>query len=326
MPPDAPGELAALRQLLARLLPTAEQLGAFCARHFPTLVAGDTGVLPSQPLVDRLLARATVAEVRYRLALEQPAAVTHLTDYPLQVAAPTRDPRPLRHLPRPRDPAFAGRAEQLGMLRGLLGRHRAAVVTGPSGVGKTALASEFLYRTAGEYAVVYMLDAATPESLSLGIGTFARQLQEHGFLAPTAREPGVAEVRDFLTRRADWLLLLDDVPSVQAVEALLGTGPPAGHVLYTASGEVFPGLAGLALGALTAAESMQLLAQRSDRHKLLPGERLAVQRLAAVLGYWPAALGGVADAVRLSGATSIEALSELLATTAGNRAGSVDGR
>jgi hypothetical protein len=226
-------------------------------------------------------------------------------------------------LPRPRDPAFAGRAEQLGALRGLLARHRVAVLTGPSGVGKTALALEFLYRSKGDYAVVHLLDAATPESLRLGLDALARQLQDHGFLAADI-PPGAAAVRDFLHRRADWLVGVDGAPSRQEVESLLGSGVPAGQLLYTLPGGVVPGPTVLALGPLSAAESMQLLAQRSERHKLLPGERLAVQQLAAALGYWPAALAGVADAVRTAGATWTEALAELTAVAA--QARSADGR
>jgi hypothetical protein len=38
-----------------------------------------------------------------------------------------------------------------------------------------------------------------------------------------------------------------------------------------------------------------------------------VQRLAAALGYWPAALSSVADAVRNTGITWIEALAQLTA-------------
>ena len=324
MPPDAPGELAALRQLIAHLLPTSAQLGAFCGRHFPSSAEPGGATVSATTLVDRLLARASVAEVRYRLSLEQPAAVAQHTDYSLQVPRPPGSPRPLRHLPQPRDAAFSGRAEELGRLRGLLERHRAVVISGPAGVGKTALAGEFGHRAGAEYAVVYWLDVATPESLATELRAFAQRLQEHGWLAvpsvPTV-EPSFAAVRDLLSRRADWLVVVDGARQLGEGEALLGSGRPAGHLIYTTDGEVAAGPAVLELGPLTDAEALQLLARRSDRHRLLPGERLAVQRLAAALGYFPAALSSVADAVRQSGLTWIEALAQLAATAAARKAG-----
>lgn len=324
MQPDASRDLAALRKLLAHLLPTAAELAEFCRRHFPGLVAEGGSALARAALEARLLERATVAEVRYRLTLEAPAAVAHYADYALQVAAPLA-PRPLCAVPRPRDPSFTGRAEQLGRLRGILARHRTAVVTGPAGVGKTALLSELVYRTASEYAVACVIGGATPEALRAGLGELARQLHEHGFLAlPAATaEPDLVAVRAFLCGRADWLLAVDDLCSLAALERLLGPGPPAGRLLWTTAEPVPAGPAVLELGPLTDAEALQLLAQRSERHKLLPGERAAVQRLALGLGYWPAALCVVADAVRLSGSTWTAALSQHAAGLAGEAS---DGR
>ena len=324
MQADAPSDRAALRKLLAHLLPTAAELTEFCRRHFPGLVGKDGSALSRAALEERLLGQATVAEVRYRLALEAPAAVAQHTDYALQVAAPLA-PRPLRALPRPRDPNFTGRAEQLGRLRGMLARHRVVVVNGPAGVGKTALLSELVYRTASEYEVAFLIGGATPEALRAGLGELTRQLHEHGFPALPAApgEPDLAAVRTFLSGRADWLLAVDDLCSLAALECLLGPGPPAGRLLWTTAEPVPAGPAVLELGPLTDAEALQLLAQRSERHKLLPGERAAVQRLALALGYWPAALCLVADAVRRSGSTWTAALNEHAAGRVGEAS---DGR
>ncbi|HRI53582.1 MAG TPA: ATP-binding protein [Pseudomonadota bacterium] len=310
MQADAPRDLAALRKLLGHLLPTATELAEFCRRHFPGTLGEGEPAPPRAALEARLLARATVAEVRYRLTREAPAAVAHHTDYALQVAAPLA-PRPLCSVPRPRDPSFTGRAEQLGRLRGMLARCRTAVITGPAGVGKTALCSELVYRTASEYAVACVTGGATPDVLRTGLGELARQLHEHGFLTlPAPAEPDLEALRDFLCGRVDWLLVVDDLCSLAVLERMLGPGPPAGRLLWTTAEPVPAGPAVLELGPLTDAESLQLLAQRSERHKLLPGERAAVQRLALGLGYWPAALCMVADAVRLSGSTWTAALSQ----------------
>lgn len=319
MQPDAPGELAAVRKLLAQLLPAPAQLTAFCERHFPGLVGADWPALSAPARVERLLGRATVAEVRYRLALEAPAAVVHHTDYSLQLAAPAA-PRPLQDFGRARDPSFTGRAEQLGRLRGMLARHRVVSINGPAGVGKTALARELGYRVANEYQVAWLSDGSTPAALRAGLGGLGRQLHEHGWLAlppDAAAERCLAAVRHFLSGRADWLLLIDDLCSLAEVERLLGPGPPAGRLLFTTAEPLPAGPAVLELGPLTDAEALQLLAQRSGRHKLQPGERAAVQRLALGLGYWPAALCLVADAVREAGCTFTAALRQHGAGAAG---------
>ena len=305
-----PGELAVLRQLLIQVLPTAEQLQAFCSRHFPERIAPAlTPPTSHQALVELLLARATAAEIRYRLSLDEPAAVARHSHYALEVALRTEEPRPLRRLPLPRDPHFSGRAEQLGALHGLLLRYHVAMLTGPPGIGKSALMREFLHRSAGEYALVAWIDASTPEAMQTEFSILSRELGAHGFpIQPAAPADCAAVVRDFLTRRADWLLAVDNLCSPQELEVFLGPGAPAGRLLCTTTALTGRGPAALELGPLADGEALQLLARRSGRHKLSPQERIAVQKLARVLGYVPAELCRVADEVRSRGLTWIEAL------------------
>jgi hypothetical protein len=332
MPPDSPSELAAVRRLLGLLLPAPASLQAFCARHFPAVAPDSAGAEGWDRLVERLLSRATAAQVRFRLAIEHPEVVAQHTDYPLQVGPPAGMPSSLCSLPQPRDPHFTGRAEQLGMLRGLLSRHREVWVVGPAGVGKTALAIELSYRLAAQYQVVYGLNAATAVSLRSGLSTLARRLAACGLVTlPTDAdaERACAVARDYLNRSADWLLIVDDVRDPHAVTTLLSPSAASGQVLLTSAEPVSAGAhatgapAVLALGPLAEAESLQLLARRSDRHKLVPGERAAVHRLARALGYWPAALCSVADTLRLRGGTWIEALDQVPAPVRGHDRGAL---
>jgi hypothetical protein len=104
---------------------------------------------------------------------------------------------------------------------------------------------------------------------------------------------------------------VDPLGDVAEVEALLAPSRAAGYLLGATAGQIPSGWTRFALGPLAPEESLQLLARRSDRHKLQAGERPAVQRLAAELGYLPAALCRVADFVRHSGCTWLEAAAAL---------------
>jgi hypothetical protein len=317
MPPDPPAQRAAARLLLTRLLPDYPSLKAFCARHFPAVAAVDEAdAATAGALADRLLSSATVAEVRYRLALEHPAAVARHTDYALALTPP--GPPPLRRLPWPRDPHFVGRTAQLGALRGLLTRHAQVAICGPAGVGKTALARALAELLLDCYPLVYGLTASSAATLRQGLGELAQRLAALGWIAAaTDAEAGLAAVRALLNQRADWLLIVDDVGDDEAVRELLTPAIAAGHLVMTRRGPPPPGWAALALDPLAEDEALQLLAQRSDRHQLLPGERAAVRQLVRALGGWPSALCTVADALRQRGGTWTAALAELAAGSAG---------
>lgn len=325
-----PGDLAVLRQLLVQVLPTQAQLLAFCARHFADRFTEDLTALTPQCLVERLLARATAPELRYRLTVEKPDAMAHYACYPLQAELRTTSPQRLRYLPQPRDPHFSGRAEQLGALHGLLSRHRVAVLTGPAGVGKTALALEFAHRLADEQTratptaqltQIAWLDGTSPETLKAGFCALSRALLAHGFpIQPLAPGDNPAHVRDFFCSRADWLLVVDNLCGAQELVQFLGSGNPAGRLLCTAAELAARSPAVLGLGPLTDGESLQLLARRSDRHNLSPQERTAVQRLARALGYMPAALCRAADRVRNDGLTWVQALAHTVEAIGDQRA------
>jgi tetratricopeptide (TPR) repeat protein len=215
---------------------------------------------------------------------------------------------PLHQLPAP-PPDFAGRAAELAELTEQIesGVAAGAVLQGPDGVGKTALA----LKLAAELAPVYA-DAQFFLDLRGGAGqpplapadAMAHVIRAcHPERATTALPESAAELSKLYAaalRGRRTLLLLDNAADAAQIEPLL---PPAGCVLLATSGQAFtlPGLFGKQLEALPAAESRDLLlriAPRAGKHadalvELCGGLplalRLAAGELAAQAKLTPAA-------------------------------------
>ncbi|WP_405967836.1 FxSxx-COOH system tetratricopeptide repeat protein [Streptomyces sp. NBC_00015] len=109
----------------------------------------------------------------------------------------------------------------------------AGVVTfyGMSGMGKTQLAVEYVYRFGTEYDVVWWVDAATRVTCRRSMAELAPKL---GLLTGHEYGERLRTVRDAL-RRGDpfgrWLLVLDGADEPDEVWDLVPTGP--GHVIIT---------------------------------------------------------------------------------------------
>jgi tetratricopeptide (TPR) repeat protein len=157
-----------------------------------------------------------------------------VTDRRLGPRYPLEQPQVWSGVPR-RNTRFTGREETIQRVYEQLqgAEPGAGVVTllGMSGVGKTQIAAEYVYRFSPEYDVVWWAPADQR-------GTLRQRLAE---LAPaldlsTGHEYGerVRAVRESLRRGVPygrWLLVLDGADDPRSVADLLPTGP--GHVLIT---------------------------------------------------------------------------------------------
>ncbi|WP_229910557.1 FxSxx-COOH system tetratricopeptide repeat protein [Streptomyces fumanus] len=129
------------------------------------------------------------------------------------------------------NPRFTGREALLAAAHRLLRDAGRVTLHGMSGVGKTQMATEYVYRFGPEYDVVWWVHAESR-------ATCRRRLAE---LAPalglrTGEEYGmrVRAVRDALRRGepySRWLLVLDGADEPDQIHDLLPAGP--GHVLVT---------------------------------------------------------------------------------------------
>ncbi|GGQ56810.1 FxSxx-COOH system tetratricopeptide repeat protein [Streptomyces asoensis] len=134
-----------------------------------------------------------------------------------------------------RNTRFTGREVLLNQAYDLLqgAAPGAGVVTfhGMSGMGKTQMATEYVYRFGTEYDVVWWVNAQTRATYRRAMAELAPKLG-----LPTGHEYGerLRAVRDSLRRGdpfARWLLVLDGADEPEAVGDLVPTGP--GHVIIT---------------------------------------------------------------------------------------------
>jgi tetratricopeptide (TPR) repeat protein len=206
----------------------------------------------------------------------------------------------------PRNPAFAGREAMLAGLReGLQVRGRTVVqaMRGLGGVGKTQMAIEYAHLFAGEYGLVWWIDA---EQTGLVGEQLAALAVAAGWAAPDVPvAAGVAAARERLRTRDRWLVVFDNAADGPAVRPWLPQGP--GHVLITSRSADFVGVAApVEVDTFTRAESVLFL------HSYLPSlDPADADRLAAALGDLPLGLTQAAGLLVETGMPAGEYLQEL---------------
>lgn len=193
----------------------------------------------------------------------------------------------------PRDPLFTGRDEFLRELQSNLLRARAVSLWGPDGMGKSAIAAEYVHRNQQSYSFVAWLQAADAGSLREDLHLLAGELVTRD-LVPGMLPADPREQLDFLwnalTQSSDWLLVYDGIDELAALQGLL---PPTGfgYLLCTTTNS-----AALAqhthlmeVQALSEAETQAWLRRRSG-HVSSPAELTAATALVTALDRQPLAI------------------------------------
>jgi DNA-binding SARP family transcriptional activator/tetratricopeptide (TPR) repeat protein len=178
----------------------------------------------------------------------------------------------------PPDPAdFTGRSGEIDQLVGLLtGTARSSmvcVVSGPGGVGKSALAVHVGHRIAAEYPdgqlhVDLRGMSPSPATPAEVLGRFLRALDPDAAALPDSIEERIDRYRTLLFRRRV-LVVLDDAANEAQVRPLV-PGAPECAVLVTSRSRM-PGLAGAHLtdlDMLTVEEATALLAHVAGAHRI----------------------------------------------------------
>ncbi|HKI05713.1 MAG TPA: tetratricopeptide repeat protein [Thermoanaerobaculia bacterium] len=219
---------------------------------------------------------------------------------------PEKPQRPsfLHNLPFPSlGPLFQGREEMLTRLRETLEQSpsgRATAIAGKAvhglgGVGKTRLAVEYAWRHAAEYSALLFVGAESPADLRRNLAA----LCERNVLDLPEQQAKEEEVREaavlrWLGANSGWLLILDNVDSDDAAEAVdaLGSRLHGGHLLLTGrlarwSAEVEP----IELDVLTEEAAIGFLLKRTQgRRRATKEDANDALTLACELGFLPLAL------------------------------------
>jgi hypothetical protein len=135
---------------------------------------------------------------------------------------------------------FMGRDAFLADLRQHVDQARQAghwpthAIHGLGGVGKTRLVVEYAWRYQDDYVAVLMVNAESPVALDRELAGLAGVL--HANLDPALPDPERLQATlDWLRRHLGWLLLVDNVDTEAARQAVAGRLPDwtAGHVMIT---------------------------------------------------------------------------------------------
>lgn len=154
---------------------------------------------------------------------------------------------------------FVGRDDLLLTLRDQVRADRKAIVCavhGLGGVGKTQLIIEFAHRYAGEYDLVWWVNAEQPTLI-------AEQLATLGVTAGLVdvsvdTRSAAAATMSHLHTRTDWLIVFDNVPEAKDVVDWIPAGP--GDVVITTRSPFWSGVAHpIRVNLFTRAESLEYL-------------------------------------------------------------------
>lgn len=233
------------------------------------------------------------------------------------------DPPPVWGNVPPRNPNFTGRQEPLEQLsRRLTAGSTAAVLPsalhGMGGIGKTQIATEYIYRHLQDYDLIWWIDAARETQIRASLTELARQLGLTGSHEAHTAVPAVREALRTGRPHRRWLLVFDAAETPESVQPFFPTNGP-GEILITSRNADWAGVARpLELAVFKRDESIELLGRRgpeidkADANKLaekLGDLPLAIEQAAA----WRAVTGmPVSEYLRLFD----ESVAEILDTSA----------
>ena len=203
---------------------------------------------------------------------------------------------------------FTGRTAELAALSRNLDSQqspRVQVISGMGGVGKTELATEYIYRNFDKYDIVWWIRAEHHDRVREALATLAERLEPRLAGADSGRDRPIAAVREILQSEAGprWLLVYDNVANPFELERYLPASRRGGHIIVTLRQRNWPSsweADSIEVSPFTEKEAISFLRSRVPSlatqevraHSAQEDERRAGEagRLAAELGYLPIAV------------------------------------
>jgi len=165
---------------------------------------------------------------------------------------------------------FTGRKEELDALEtgGTAAITQSAAISGLGGIGKTRLAVEYAWRSGNRYTAVWFVRADSPENFRRNLAALAGpELLNLPEWEAQVEEKTVAAVKRWLRDHPGWLMILDNIDTPEAADAVLEVLPSLsnGRVLITSRLANWPaGVRVRSLDMLSSEEATHFLLQRTD--------------------------------------------------------------
>jgi len=167
--------------------------------------------------------------------LDVVSGITRVVSHPSTNRVQEPKPGGVFYVPVQRTRLFLGRDDTLRQIRDMLdcraGSPALVALTGMPGAGKTQLAAQYAEKFRGQYRVVWWLSAEEPALAQHGLGELAKQIKCDSYDDPNPAIRANSAV-EWLRLNENWLLILDNIPSVDAATDLIPDGG-AGHVIVT---------------------------------------------------------------------------------------------
>jgi hypothetical protein len=209
----------------------------------------------------------------------------------------------------PREPNFTGRIKELEALNRNLDTQpspHVQVISGMGGIGKTALATEYIHRNIDRYDIVWWIRAEHHDRVREALVSLARRLEPRLASADGSRDRTIAAVLEKLQAEPgqSWLLVYDNVTNPFDLDRYLPASRPEGHIIVTLRQRNWPSRPvadPVEVSPFTEAEAVSYLRHRVPSLAAREGREHAAQeedarrageaaRLAAELGYLPIAI------------------------------------
>ncbi|MFD5824327.1 FxSxx-COOH system tetratricopeptide repeat protein [Lentzea sp. NPDC060358] len=190
------------------------------------------------------------------------------------------DPPPVWGNVPPRNPNFTGRRELLEQLGKRLAAGGTTAVLpsalhGMGGIGKTQMATEYVYRHSQDYDLIWWIEAARVTQIRASLTDLARQLGLPGASESNTAVPAIREALRLGRPFRRWLLVFDAAETPEEVLPFIPTNGP-GEVLITSRNPDWAGVARpLELAVFDREESIELLGKRGPEINADDANRLA---------------------------------------------------